>query len=89
MISFYLLEKLPANFSQTLQMEEEKKRPKFDTNLQVDIAPVASSQSNSGINQEIAVVPKEVKSTKVCSYFDNLVLHCLQRLTSLKTLCQK
>ncbi|XP_060558929.1 ATP-dependent RNA helicase dhx29-like [Ruditapes philippinarum] len=49
-------DKLPANFSQTLQIEEEKKRPKFDVDLQVNL-PVAQAALQP-------VKPKEPKPEK-------------------------
>lgn len=40
----YISDKLPVNFSQTLQQEEDKKRPKFDAS-QLSSAPVQTDKT--------------------------------------------
>lgn len=59
---FFLTEKLPANFSQTLQTEEEKKRPKFDVELQMEppqapaVAAVAAVKTKDASAVKVTVM---------------------------------
>ncbi|XP_053396907.1 ATP-dependent RNA helicase dhx29-like [Mercenaria mercenaria] len=56
-------DKLPANFSQTLQSEEEKKRPRFDVELQVEPLQAAAAPHVKAKDSK-AEKPQEVKESQ-------------------------
>jgi len=59
---FIIPDKLPANFSAALQLEEDKKRPKFDPSELADSSP----QPNLAVAQAL---PKKEDLVKIYTYF--------------------